>query len=141
LERDKSRLKNIHCYPEITKMYEVLGIKHSADDEKHFKTEDFKAKKEELQPLITDLFEKLNIRDRNKGRTFNLSDGVKLKNDINRILKQWTGSSFKVYKKINEKKDGKNTNYYIYNIQNMVGVDKDILKNQYDKKKQNKKKS
>jgi hypothetical protein len=40
---DNSRLNKIFCYPGITKMYEVLGIRHSADDEKHFKTEDFEA--------------------------------------------------------------------------------------------------
>jgi hypothetical protein len=130
LESDTTRLEKITCYPEITKMYKVLGIKHSADDEKHFKTEDFEAKKQELQPLITELFKKLNIRDKNKNRTFKQSDGTKLKNDINRILKQWTGSSFKKCESKRKRKEGKKIHDTEFNLQNMVGVDKDILKNE-----------
>jgi hypothetical protein len=131
LNSDKSRLNKIFCYDEIKKMYEVLGIRHSADDEKHFKTEDFEAKKEKLQPLITKLFKKLSIQDKNKNKEFKQSEGVKLKNDINRILKQWTGSSFKKCESKMKRNNGKKIHDTKFNLQNMVEVDKDILKNNY----------
>ena len=143
LDSGKSRLNNIDCYPEITDLYKELGVDHSADDEKYFRAEDFEAKKDKLQPLITELFKKLNIRDRNKNREFKRSEGVKIKNDINRILKQWTGSSFKLYerKTTKDKETGKKTHNTKFNLQNMAGVDKDILKNQYEKKHSDKKHS
>jgi hypothetical protein len=134
LNSDKSRLNKIFCYDEIKKMYEVLGIRHSADDEKHFKNEDFQAMKEELQPLITKLFKKLSIRDKNKNSEFKQGEGVKLKNDINRILKQWTGSSCKKCDSKMKRKNGKKIHDTKFNLQNMVGVDKDILKNKYPPK-------
>jgi hypothetical protein len=81
------------------------------------------------QTLITKLFKKLNIRDKNKNRNFKQSEGVKLKNDINRILKQWTGSSFKKSESKRKREKGKLIYDTQFSLQNMVGVDKDILKN------------
>jgi hypothetical protein len=125
LENNSNRLKTINCYPEIQELYQKIGISNSADNEKVFRTEDFEKKKEALQPVINKLFKKLNIRDKNKYKKFKFSQGIKVKNDINRILSIWTGSTFKVYKrtKVNNK------NGSLFCIQNMTGIDRKILKN------------
>jgi hypothetical protein len=125
LENNSNRLKTINCFPEIQELYKKVGISNSADNEKIFRTEDFEKKKETLQPVINKLFKKLNIQDKNKNKTFKCSEGVRVKNDINRILNSWTGSSFKLHKRITENKK----NYSLFCIQNMTGIDKYILKN------------
>jgi hypothetical protein len=125
LKSDTNRLKTINCYPEIMELYEKLGISNSADNEKIFRTEDFEKKKETLQPIINKLFKKLNIRDYNKYKTFKYSEGVKIKNEINKILKSWTGSSFKLHKRITENKK----KWSLFCIENMTSIDKNILKN------------
>lgn len=130
LEKDTSRLTPIKSYPKIKEMYNVLGIKHSADDEKTFTTEQLEQKQEQLKPIINKLFKNFNIQDKNKNKEFKQNEGIKLKNDINRILNVWTGSSLKIDRRTTVRKDGENVKVTYYKLHNLVGIDKDILKNE-----------
>jgi hypothetical protein len=120
---DESEKKYFVNYELILELYNILGISNSVDNEKIFRTEDFEKKKETLQPIINKLFKKLNIRDYNKYKTFKYSEGVKIKNEINKILKSWTGSSFKLHKRITENKK----KCSLFCIENMTGIDKGII--------------